>query len=75
MVRMVTSTEFRKRLSELLCAVRNGEVLIVLRRGRPIAEVRPVLTVDHEPAWKKPGLRLSAPGASLAAAILEERAL
>lgn len=72
--RTVTFTEFRKHASELLSAVEGGETLVVLRHGRPIAEISPPSS-EHgtTPSWKKPGLRLAVTGASLSAAILQER--
>lgn len=73
-MKTVTFTEFRNRASDLLSAVENGEVVIVLRHGKPIAEVSPYGAGEaKEPAWKRPGLRLSARGVHLARAILEER--
>ena len=72
-MKMVTTTEFRRHAANLFAEVENGEVLIVLRHGKPIAEVCPVREEGHEPTWRKPGLRLSATGAGLSAAILEER--
>lgn len=73
-MRTVTFTEFRKNASELFSEVEHGEVLVIIRHGRPIAEVTPVALPDSLPAWKKPALRLSTKGASLSAAILGERA-
>jgi prevent-host-death family protein len=70
-MRTVNFTEFRSRASDLLSAVERGESLLVLRHGRPIAEVSPAVAL--QPSWKSPALRLSARGAGLAAAILEER--
>lgn len=70
----VTVTEFRGRASEMLSRVEQGETLVVLRHGRPIAEVSPATPPDqHPPAWKRPALRLSSRGAGLASAILSER--
>ncbi len=71
-MKTVTFTEFRKNASELLTDVEDGEVLVVIRHGKPIAEVSPI--PSPLPAWKQPALRLSTKGAELAAAILEERA-
>jgi len=73
-MKTVTFTEFRKRASGVLSDVEKGETFLVLRHGKPIAEISPpssghVLT----PSWKRPGLRLTAKGASLSAAIREER--
>ena len=67
-------TEFRKNASGLFSDVEQGEVLVVTRHGKPIAEVCPVSSPDSLPAWKQPALRLSVAGASLSAAILGERA-
>jgi prevent-host-death family protein len=73
-VKTVNLSEFRKRASDLLTQVENGQSITVLRHGKPIAEVRPVTPEgDHEPAWRKPGLRLAGKGASLADAILADR--
>lgn len=71
----VTFTEFRSHASGLLTRVENGETLVVLRHGRPIAEVSPVTKRDGaQPSWKQQPLRLSTKGAGLSSAILEERA-
>ncbi len=70
----MTLTEFRSHASGMLSRVEQGERLVVLRHGRPIAEVSPISgTVAGEPSWKKPALRLAVKGASLSAAILAER--
>jgi antitoxin (DNA-binding transcriptional repressor) of toxin-antitoxin stability system len=72
-MRTVTFTEFRNSASMLFSLVENGETIRVLRHGRPIACVVPD-HADGEPrAWKRPGLRLVSPGATLARAVLEER--
>ena len=71
----VTLSEFRSHASGMLTRVENGETLLVLRHGRPIAEVTPVANQSkQQPSWKKGGLRLSAKGAELSSAILSERA-
>jgi prevent-host-death family protein len=73
-MKMIPFTEFRRHASQLLSRVEEGETFLVLRHGRPIAEVTPV-TEDRlpKPSWKRPGLRLKVKGAALARAILEER--
>ena len=73
-MKTVTFTEFRKNASGLFSDVEHGEVLIIIRHGKPIAEVSPVSSPDNLPAWKQSALRLSAGGAGLSAAILGERA-
>ena len=67
-------TEFRRNASDLLTRVERGEVLVVMRHGRAIAEIAPVVeTADHVPAWKRPGLKLVSKGAGLSLAVIEER--
>jgi prevent-host-death family protein len=73
-VKTVTFTEFRKRASELFSDVERGEVLVIIRHGKPIAEVTPVSSSDSLPTWKQPALRLSSKGVGLSAAIREDRA-
>ena len=71
----VTLTDFRSHASGMLTRVENGETIVVLRHGRPVAEVIPVARQsDALPSWKQPALRLSAKGAGLSSSILEERA-
>ncbi|MBN1673958.1 MAG: type II toxin-antitoxin system Phd/YefM family antitoxin [Kiritimatiellae bacterium] len=73
-MKTVTLTEFRSHASGMLTEVEHGETLLVLRHGHPIAEVCPVASAKHsQPSWKRPALRLSAKGAELSSAILEER--
>jgi len=73
-VKTITFTEFRKHASGVLCDVEKGESFLVLRHGKPIAEISPPSTDrGGGPSWKRRGLRLTAKGASLSSAILEER--
>jgi len=68
-------TEFRRNASGLLDRVEKGEALLVIRHGRPIAEITPVIDNDrHTPSWKRPGVRLVSKGGQLSTAIIEERA-
>lgn len=67
-------TEFRRNASGLLDRVEKGEALLVIRHGRPVAEITPVIGNERRtPSWKRPGLRLVAKGGRLSAAIIEER--
>ena len=70
----IAFTEFRKNASGFLSRVEKGEVLLVMRHGRPIAEITPASqTTSGTPSWKRPGVRLVAKGARLSSAIIEER--
>ncbi|MBI4027399.1 MAG: type II toxin-antitoxin system Phd/YefM family antitoxin [Verrucomicrobia bacterium] len=74
-MRTIDFTEFRSHASGLLSEVENGETLVVLRHGKPVAEVSPISDAPSRiPHWKKPGLKLAVRGAGLSAAILQERA-
>jgi len=72
-MKTISFTEFRKHASSVFSAVEEGEIIVVLRHGRPVAEISPVSQKDKVPSWKKPGLRLSVKGTKLSSAILEER--
>lgn len=40
-MKAITFTEFRRRASGFITEVEHGETLVLLRRGRPVAEVVP----------------------------------
>ena len=67
-------TDFRKNASNFITEVEHGETLVLLRRGKPVAEVIPFSDdILKIPAWKKPGIRLKIHGTDLCSAILDER--
>lgn len=73
-MKTITLTEFRSHASGILTQVEHGETILVLRHGRPIAEVCPVANqTNSQLSWKRPALRLSTKGSGLASAILDER--
>jgi prevent-host-death family protein len=73
-MKTITFTDFRKRASGFITEVEHGETLVLLRRGRPVAEIVPFSDgAQNRPAWKQPGIRLRTRGSDLSSAILEER--
>ena len=72
-MKSLSFTEFRRRASEILTLVEKGETVRVVRHGKTVAKIIPADTEEKIPAWKRPGLRLTRPGASLSKAILQER--
>lgn len=72
-MKTITFTEFRKNASSFFSAVEKGEILVVLRHGKPVAQIKSVSKKTAVPSWKRPGLRLAVSGANLSAAIMEER--
>ncbi|HJX30794.1 MAG TPA: type II toxin-antitoxin system Phd/YefM family antitoxin [Thermodesulfobacteriota bacterium] len=73
-MKSVAFTDFRKKASDLITEVEHGETLILLRRGKPVAEVVPFSDkAQRTPAWKLSGIRLRIQGSDLSSAILEER--
>lgn len=73
-MKTITFTDFRKNASGFITEVENGETLVLLRRGKPVAEVSPFTNeIPRTPSWKNPGIRLQIRGSDLSSAILEER--
>ncbi len=73
-MKTITFTDFRKKASGFITEVEHGETIVLLRRGKPVAEVVPFSDRIHEThSWKKPGIRLKIKGSDLSSAILEER--
>lgn len=71
---MITFTDFRRNASSFITQVEHGEKLVLLRRGRPVAEVIPFSEGPMAmPSWKQPGIRLRTRGGDLSSAIVEER--
>jgi prevent-host-death family protein len=73
-MRTVNFTDFRNNASLLLSAVEKGEIVIVLRHGKPIAKISPPETkTEKTQSWKKPALRMISKGKNLSSAIISER--
>ena len=73
-MKTVTFTDFRKKASDFITEVEHGETIILLRRGKPVAEVIPYSDrPQRKPSWKQPGIQLKIKGSELSSAILEER--
>lgn len=73
-MKTVPFTDFRKNASGFINEVEHGETLILIRRGKPVAEIVPFSSQSQKiPAWKQPGVRLQIKGSDLSSAILEER--
>jgi prevent-host-death family protein len=47
----VGAFEAKTRLSELLERVRQGQVYLISKRGRPVAELRPLTRPNHRPRF------------------------
>lgn len=73
-MKSVTFTDFRKGASGFITQVEHGERLLLLRRGKSVAEIIPFTDDIHQkPSWKQPGTRLQMHCGDLSCAILEER--
>jgi prevent-host-death family protein len=73
-MKTVAFTDFRKKASGFITEVEHGETLVLIRRGKPVAEIVPFSDrFRTSPAWKQPGIRLRIQGSDLSSAILEER--
>jgi prevent-host-death family protein len=73
-MKTITCTNFRKKASEFITEVEHGETIVLLRRGKPIAEVIPFMDrLQRTPSWKRPNIALQIKGSDLSSAILKER--
>jgi prevent-host-death family protein len=73
-MKTISFTDFRKKASDFITEVEHGETLVLLRRGKPVAEVIPFAdSRPRTPAWKRPGIHLKMQGGDLSSAILDER--
>lgn len=73
-MKTITFTDFRKKASDFITKVEQGETLVLLRRGKPVAEIIPFSDESRRvPSWKKPGIRLQMHGGDLSSAIVEDR--
>lgn len=70
----VAFTDFRKKASGFITEVEHGETLVLIRHGKPVAEIVPFSDrLRKSPSWKQPGIHLRVKGSDLSSAILEER--
>jgi prevent-host-death family protein len=73
-MKTIPFTDFRKNASGFINEVEHGETLILVRRGKPVAEIVPFTGGSQNmPSWKQPGVRLQIQGSDLSSAILEDR--
>jgi antitoxin (DNA-binding transcriptional repressor) of toxin-antitoxin stability system len=72
-MKAITFSDFWRNASRILDLVEKGERICILRHRKVIAKIVPPGSHESKPAWKRPGLRLVAAGASLSRAVLEER--
>ena len=73
-MKTITVAAFRKNASAFIAEVEHGETIVLLRRGKPIAEVIPFSEKSHKsPSWKQTGIPLEIQGSDLASVILGER--
>jgi len=73
-MKTITFTDFRKKASSFITEVEHGETIVLLRRGKPVAEVIPFTDgIRRTPSWKIPAVKLKIQGSDLSPAILEER--
>ena len=73
-MKTISFKDFRKKASGFITEVEHGETIVLMRRGKPIAEVIPFTDrLQRTPSWKQPGIHLQIQGSDLSTAILEER--
>ena len=71
-MRETTFTELRNQAKQFFDLVESGEIVRVLRNGKPIAEIHPI--ARDLPSWKRrPARPLVVGGASVSRMIAEDR--
>ncbi|WP_420631863.1 type II toxin-antitoxin system Phd/YefM family antitoxin [Candidatus Leptofilum sp.] len=74
-MKTITFTDFRKKASGFITLVEHGERFVIVRHGKPVAEMIPFSDKPAKtPAWKQKGVQLQLQGTDLSYAILEDRA-
>jgi antitoxin (DNA-binding transcriptional repressor) of toxin-antitoxin stability system len=63
--------ELRKHIKRYLDAVESGEIVRIYRRGKQVAEIKPLTA--HEVAWRREAPQLIFPGLLLSREILRDR--
>lgn len=71
-------SEFRAQISAMVDLVEQGETVLILRHGKPVAELRPAQMAsksgDRRPSWKQAFEPVVLPtGKSFSQAVLAER--
>jgi len=73
-MKTITFTDFRKKASGVITQVEQGEAFVIVRHGKPVAEIIPFTDKPCKtPAWKRKGIQLQLEGSDLSSAILEDR--
>ena len=73
-MKTITFTDFRKKASGFITEVEHGEAFVIVRHGKPVAEIIPFSNKPAKmPAWKQKGIQLQVQGSDLSSAILEDR--
>lgn len=71
-VKMTSFSEFRRNAADFLDQVEKGEVVRIMRHGKPVADLTPV-SGEAKPSWKNAPPQIPLKGVSLAKAILDDR--
>ena len=66
-------SEFRSKAKHYFDLVENGEVVRILRNGKPIADITPIKTIKKRPSWKSPGVKIKLDNISLSNEIIKDR--
>lgn len=73
-MKRITIEELQKDVAGLISGIEKGEAFVIVREGKAIAEVSPVVQPSAEvPSCKLPGPRLKLEGVELSKIIIEER--
>jgi prevent-host-death family protein len=68
-------TELRKNARKVFDNVENGEIFLITRRGKPIAEIIPFDKNFKNNRWKRKIKKIKLKGETIAASVISEREL
>ena len=71
-MKTMTFTEFRQNATSCLNIVEEGESIRILRHGKPVADLVPVVEEKKIPSWKREIKPLNLKGVSLSQAVLKD---
>lgn len=66
----VKVTELSQKIDKLIAQIENGESCLIIKEGKPIAEILPVK--NHKQGWKRQFSKVKLPSGISAQAYIEE---
>ena len=69
----IKSTDFRAQIKHYFELVEKGELVRIIRNGKPVADIIPVQSDKKIQSWKTPGVKIKLKNISITQEILNDR--